>query len=82
MTENLKCYLLKMPSVKSFKGRPTFIFFRDGKRIVAVSDNLQSCRVFISDKPIPDEYLVEFTATPEQVESLKLTPTAFSNNRR
>lgn len=75
----MKVFFLKMPSVKSANGRPTFIFERDGKTIIAVADNLQSSKVYASGKRIPDEYLVEFEATQQQLEKLELTPTPFEH---
>ena len=70
-------YFLKLPHIKNAKGQPTFMFVRDNKRIIALSNDIESCRIYANDLPINDEYLVPVELTVSQIEKLRLRMSNF-----
>lgn len=78
----MKTYFLRLKHIEKPDGRPLFRFVRGNKIIFAVSDDLASSKVYADDIPIPEENLVEFTATDEQMQDLELITNKSSKKRR
>ena len=71
------CYFLKLPHLKNAKGRPTFTFKYRGKTIIAVADDVESCKIYASQKTINPKHLIAVTLTPDEFGSVRVKQTSF-----
>ena len=69
-------FFLKLPHIKDAKGKPTFTFVRGNKRIFALSNDLESSKIYAHDLPIEEDWLVPVELTISQVKKLRLRMTS------